>query len=107
MVNALNKNLIQKLIRKLHGNSLDGTTVERIASSITSIASTLEGAGFRVSFDTQPAIATPAEFTANGLLTSFQLIGRLFAEEMLFRVAAAYENATNWHQKHQRYDSYV
>lgn len=55
MMNALNKNLIQKLIRNLHGNSLDDTAVERIANSITSIASTLEGAGFRASLDTQPA----------------------------------------------------
>ena len=35
------------------------------------------------------------------------LHGVPFAEDMLFRVAAAYEDATNWHQKHQRYDLYV
>ena len=79
MTNALNKKLIQQLIRNLHGNSLDDIAVERIAGSIISISSTLEGAG--------------------RLPTSFQLIGRPFAEEMLFRVAAAYEDATNWNQK--------
>jgi len=44
-----------------------------------------------------PAIAIPSGFTANGLPASFQLVGRPFAEEMLFRVAAAYQAATDWH----------
>ena len=87
MVNALNRYLIQKLIRNLHGNSLDDIAVQRIAGSITSISITLEG--------------------ADGLPTSFQLISRPFSEAMLFRVAAAYEGETNWHKNYQRYDLYV
>ena len=46
-----------------------------------------------------PAIAVPAGFTSNGLPTSFQLIARPFAEGMLFRIAAAYQNETDWHRQ--------
>ena len=46
-----------------------------------------------------PAIAVPTGFTSNGLPTSFQLIARPFAEGMLFRVAAAYQNETDWHRQ--------
>ena len=87
MMNALNKNSIQKLIRNLHGNSLDDTAVQRIADSITSISSTLEGAG--------------------GLPTSFQLIGRPFAEEMFFASLRHTRTRPIGIKKHQRYDSHV
>jgi aspartyl-tRNA(Asn)/glutamyl-tRNA(Gln) amidotransferase subunit A len=48
----------------------------------------------------QPALATPAGFTSDGLPLSLQLIGHPFQEAMVYRVAAAYERATNWHERH-------
>ena len=44
----------------------------------------------------QPALAMPAGFTADGLPLSIQLIGHPFDEAMIYRVAAAYEEATRW-----------
>lgn len=46
-----------------------------------------------------PALAVPCGFTDNGLPTSFQLVGRPFAEAMLLRVAHAFEGATDWHRR--------
>ncbi len=43
-----------------------------------------------------PSLAVPAGFSDNGLPTSFQLIGRPFAEVTLYRAAAAYEAETRF-----------
>ena len=43
-----------------------------------------------------PSLSVPAGFTENGLPTAFQLVGRPFDEERLFRAGAAYEAATEW-----------
>jgi aspartyl-tRNA(Asn)/glutamyl-tRNA(Gln) amidotransferase subunit A len=43
-----------------------------------------------------PALSVPCGFTDNGLPTSFQLVGRPFAEATLLRVANAYEGVTDW-----------
>jgi aspartyl-tRNA(Asn)/glutamyl-tRNA(Gln) amidotransferase subunit A len=48
----------------------------------------------------QPALAMPAGFTRDGLPLSLQLIGHPFQEAMLYRVAAAYERATAWSERH-------
>lgn len=45
-----------------------------------------------------PAIAVPAGF-ANGLPIGMQIIGKHFDEETLLRVAFAYEQATDWHNR--------
>jgi aspartyl-tRNA(Asn)/glutamyl-tRNA(Gln) amidotransferase subunit A len=48
----------------------------------------------------QPALAMPAGFTRDGLPLSLQLIGHPFQEATVYRVAAAYERATAWTERH-------
>lgn len=43
-----------------------------------------------------PGLSVPAGFSKSGLPVGFQLVGRPFAEAMLFRIAAAYERETGW-----------
>jgi aspartyl-tRNA(Asn)/glutamyl-tRNA(Gln) amidotransferase subunit A len=38
-----------------------------------------------------PALSVPGGFTPNGLPCGFQVIGRPFAEALLYRIGAAYE----------------
>ena len=46
-----------------------------------------------------PAISVPCGFTESGLPLGVQIVGRPLAEETLFRVAHAYEQATDWHTR--------
>jgi aspartyl-tRNA(Asn)/glutamyl-tRNA(Gln) amidotransferase subunit A len=48
----------------------------------------------------QPALVIPAGFARSGLPLSLQLVGKPFAEALLYRVAAAYEAATGWTKRH-------
>jgi aspartyl-tRNA(Asn)/glutamyl-tRNA(Gln) amidotransferase subunit A len=52
----------------------------------------------RTPFNTtgHPAIAMMSGLASTGLPTSVQFVGRNFDEATVFRVAAAYERATNW-----------
>ncbi len=43
-----------------------------------------------------PGLTVPAGFSKSGLPVGFQLVGRPFAEALLFRIAATYERETNW-----------
>jgi aspartyl-tRNA(Asn)/glutamyl-tRNA(Gln) amidotransferase subunit A len=45
-----------------------------------------------------PAISIPAGFSS-GLPIGMQIIGKPFSEETLFKIAYAYQQATDWHQK--------
>ena len=47
-----------------------------------------------------PAISIPCGFDARGLPIGLQLIARPWDEPTLFRAAAAYEAATDWHTRH-------
>ena len=44
-----------------------------------------------------PALALPTGFDADGLPLAMQIIGKNFDEAMIYRIAAAYEAATDWH----------
>jgi aspartyl-tRNA(Asn)/glutamyl-tRNA(Gln) amidotransferase subunit A len=44
-----------------------------------------------------PALTVPCGFTANGMPTAFQLIGRPLDEATLLRAADRYQAATGWH----------
>jgi aspartyl-tRNA(Asn)/glutamyl-tRNA(Gln) amidotransferase subunit A len=46
-----------------------------------------------------PGISVPAGFSSDGLPIGFQLMGRMFDETTLLRVADAYERVTEWHKK--------
>ncbi len=45
-----------------------------------------------------PAISIPCGFTKQGLPVGLQILAKPFAEEMLFRLAHAYEQSTQWHK---------
>jgi len=46
-----------------------------------------------------PAISIPCGFAKNNLPIGLQIIGKPFDEEMIFRIAHTYEQATDWHKK--------
>ncbi len=47
----------------------------------------------------QPAISVPNGFGPNDLPTGIQFTGRVWSEERLLALAAAYQRATEWHKK--------
>ena len=47
----------------------------------------------------QPALSAPCGFTRDGLPIGYQLMGRPFDEATLFRIARAYEQAHDWHER--------
>jgi aspartyl-tRNA(Asn)/glutamyl-tRNA(Gln) amidotransferase subunit A len=46
-----------------------------------------------------PALSVPCGFTADGLPSAFQLLGRPFSEARLLRIGHAYQQATDWHRR--------
>lgn len=74
-------------------------------AGINSKEEVLEGYAGRRSFTAPfnlanlPAMSVNCGFTAENLPVGLQLAGKPFAEETLFRVAHAYEQATDWHNR--------
>ena len=52
-----------------------------------------------VNFLGLPALSVTCGFTPDGMPTSFQLIGRPFAEALLFRLGHLYQRETDWHRR--------
>ena len=52
-----------------------------------------------VNFLGLPALSMTCGFTPDGMPTSFQLIGRPFAEALLFRLGHQYQRETDWHRR--------
>lgn len=48
----------------------------------------------------QPALAMPAGFSSDGLPLSIQLVGHPWQEARIYRIAHAYEEATDWSKRH-------
>jgi aspartyl-tRNA(Asn)/glutamyl-tRNA(Gln) amidotransferase subunit A len=46
-----------------------------------------------------PGMSVPCGFSANGLPIGLQIMGNHFNEEMIFRVAYGFEQATEFHKK--------
>ena len=71
----------------------DGDTMNEVLGSINHCTWPINYLGL-------PGLSVPAGFSRNGLPVGFQLVGRPFAEAMLFRIAGAYERATGWPERH-------
>ena len=54
---------------------------------------------FSANLGGQPALSAPCGFTRDGLPIGYQLMGRPFDEATLFRIAYAYEQAHDWHER--------
>lgn len=55
---------------------------------------------FPFNFTGQPAMSIPCGFTAAGLPVGLQIVGRRFDEATVLRLAAAFEHAHPWNDKH-------
>jgi aspartyl-tRNA(Asn)/glutamyl-tRNA(Gln) amidotransferase subunit A len=58
--------------------------------------------GLTLPFDLtgSPALSVPCGFSSDGLPIGLQIVGRAWDEATILRIAAAYERATPWHQRH-------
>ena len=71
------------------GNSLEA---EAVIQRITRFTRPINYLGL-------PSLSIPAGFTGAGLPVGMQIIGRSFDEAMLIRIGAAFQRATDFHQK--------
>lgn len=46
-----------------------------------------------------PAISIPCGFSGDGLPLGLQIVARYFAEDVMFRMAHAYQSVTEWHRR--------
>ena len=53
-----------------------------------------------ISYTGFPAISIPCGFSATGLPIGLQIVANDFQERLLFRIAATFEQATDFHKQH-------
>ena len=53
-----------------------------------------------ISYTGFPAISIPCGFNSAGLPIGLQIVANDFQERLLFRIAAAFEDATGFHDQH-------
>ena len=46
-----------------------------------------------------PSLAIPSGFTESGLPIGMQLVGKMFSEELLFKLGYKYQQVTDWHKR--------
>jgi len=51
----------------------------------------------------QPAVSVPCGFTQSGLPIGLQIVGPMFDDGRVLRIAYAYERATDWHLRHPEF----
>lgn len=51
-----------------------------------------------------PSVVVPTGFNKKGTLTSITFVGRLFDEGKIIAVAKAFQDATDYHEKHPKLD---
>lgn len=71
-----------------------------IAGQTETVRSALVRVNRPANISGQPAISMPCGFTHEGLPIGLQLIGPRWREARLLATAFAYEQATNWHDRH-------
>ena len=72
----------------------------RVNGESQSVRGLLVGASRPANFTGFPAIAVPCGFTRSGLPMGMSLHGPEWGEAKLLSIAAAYEQATEWHNRH-------
>jgi len=74
-----------------------GTSVVKVGDQNVNVVSLLTQYTRPFNLNGFPAITLPCGFSKEGLPIGLQLAGRPFDEEIVLRVAHAYEQATDWH----------
>lgn len=79
-----------------------GLTVERMATLGTDMVGVLRHIRFTAPYDMSghPTITLPCGQTQQGTPIGFQLVAPLMREDLLFRGAVAFQDATAWHLAH-------
>lgn len=71
---------------------IEGTDAVAAASRLTSFTGPFNLTGL-------PALSLPCGFSSDKLPIGLQVVGRPWAEDLVLRVGAAYERATEWHRQ--------
>ncbi len=79
-----------------------GQQTVRIGAHEELVRSALIRTNRPANFTGLPAISVPCGFTRTGLPIGLQLIGPTWGEARLLQVAHAYEQSTQWHDRHPK-----